>query len=82
MSGYGTFRTWRDVRLESGMRSTADIIADSSLNVRKLAASPMRIAFGVPPKPSQSSKCVFRMSPVGAKQSLTPIDSFETALKR
>jgi len=24
-SGYGTFRTWRDVRLESVMRSRADI---------------------------------------------------------
>jgi hypothetical protein len=26
-STHGTFRTWRDVQLESGMRSTADMAA-------------------------------------------------------
>ena len=43
-SGFGTSRTWRDVRVESVMRSKADIVGGASSVPRQLAAALMRIS--------------------------------------
>jgi len=43
MTVVGTFRTSRDVRLESGMRTKADVSRPASSVTRQLPLSPMRV---------------------------------------